>query len=122
MSTNDSFFLFNGEIMYCPFPVRYPRGGGTLQAPLCPAPKPTYPKKMWSAPRKIQRKSQRKETNETAHPSPSVAMTSGVGRKSGVSPARGSSILAPCSSDTSLTASSSAGTRLPTSVEVRKST
>jgi len=45
-----NFFLFNhyshatyldhGEIMYSPFPVRCPRSGGTLQAPLCPPPRP----------------------------------------------------------------------------------
>jgi len=65
----------------------------------------------------------------TAYPSPSVAVKSGVGRDSGISPAPRSSAPAPCSpnrsrssaSDTSLTASSSAGTRLPTSVEVMMS-
>jgi len=44
------FFLFihysratygdHGENMYSPFPVRYPRSGGSLQAPLCPPPRP----------------------------------------------------------------------------------
>jgi len=33
-------YLDNGEIMYCPFPVRCPHGGGTLQAPPCPPPRP----------------------------------------------------------------------------------
>jgi len=35
----------HGEIMYSPFPVCCPRSGGTLQAPLCPPPRPTYPKR-----------------------------------------------------------------------------
>ena len=61
---------------------------------------------------------------------PADAMKSGVGRNSGVLPAPGSSAPAPCSSshsrtsssDTSLTVSPhSAGTLLPTSVGVRKS-
>jgi len=30
----------HGEIMYSPFPVCCPRSGGTLQAPLCPPPRP----------------------------------------------------------------------------------
>jgi len=30
----------HGEIMYSPVPVRYPRSGGTLLAPLCPPPRP----------------------------------------------------------------------------------
>jgi len=68
----------------------------------------------------------------TAYTVPADAMKSGVGRNSGDSPpAPGSSAPAPCSSihsrtsssDTALTASSSAsaGTLLPTSVEERKS-
>jgi len=32
--------LDHGEIMYSPFPVRCPHGGGPLQAPLCPPPRP----------------------------------------------------------------------------------
>jgi len=30
----------HGEIIYSPFPVRSPRSGGSLQAPLCPPPRP----------------------------------------------------------------------------------
>jgi len=33
-------YLDHGEVMYSPFPVRCPRDGGTLQAPLCPPPRP----------------------------------------------------------------------------------
>jgi len=62
------FFLFNhyshatyldhGEIMYSPFPVCCPCSGGTLQAPLCPPPRPVLKKKR-SAPRRSQRKGKR---------------------------------------------------------------
>jgi len=38
-------YLDHGEIIYSPFPVRCPRGGGTLRAPLCP-PAQAFPKKM----------------------------------------------------------------------------
>ena len=31
---------YHGEDMYSPFPVRCPRSGGSLQAPLCPPPTP----------------------------------------------------------------------------------
>ena len=31
-------YLDHGEIMYSPFPVRCPRSGGSLQAPLLPPP------------------------------------------------------------------------------------
>jgi len=44
-------YLDHGEIMYSPFPVRCPRGGGTLQAPLLPSAQACP--KMWSAPRKL---------------------------------------------------------------------
>jgi len=50
LTMDQLFFLFNhysratcrdhGENMYSPVPVRCPRGGGTLQAPLCPPPRP----------------------------------------------------------------------------------
>jgi len=30
----------HGEIIYSPFPVRCPRSGGSLKAPLCPPPRP----------------------------------------------------------------------------------
>ena len=33
-------YLDHGESMYSPFPVRCPRNGGSLQAPLCPPPRP----------------------------------------------------------------------------------
>jgi len=33
-------YLDHGEIIYSPFPVRCPHGGGTLQVPLCPPPRP----------------------------------------------------------------------------------
>ena len=92
---------------------------------LCPPDVQACPK-IWSAPRILQ-------TKETIYPSTVVAMRSSVGRNSGDPPpplARGSSAPAPCSpshsrnsvSDTLPTVSSiSAGTLLPTSVEVRKS-
>ena len=59
------FFLFihysyatygdHGENMYSPFPVRCPRSGGSLQAPLLPSAQ-ACPENLWRAPRKLQRK------------------------------------------------------------------
>jgi len=76
-------------------------------------------------------KDERKESQRPPYDVPAGAMKSGVGRNSGVPPSPVSSAPAPCSSrhsrtsssDTALTASSSAsaGTRLPTSVADRKS-
>jgi len=100
------------------------------------------PENVWCAPRRLQKKGtkekserveQRKKEGKTpAYTVPADAMKSGVGRNNGGSPpAPGSSVPGPCSSshsrtsscDTALTASSSAsaGTRLPTSIEERKS-
>jgi len=38
--TSHAICLDHGEIMYSPFPARCPHVGGTLQAPLCPPPRP----------------------------------------------------------------------------------
>jgi len=62
-------YLDHGEIMYSLFPVRCPRSGGTLQAPLCPPPRPV-PRKCVAHQRndkgKGKRKREREETNGTA--------------------------------------------------------
>ena len=60
-----AFFLFihyshathldHGEDVYSPFPVRCPRDGGSLQAPLLPSAQ-ACPETVWCAPRKLQRK------------------------------------------------------------------
>ena len=52
-------YLVHGEDMYNPFPVRCPRSGGSLQAPLLPSAQ-ACPESMWCAPRKLQRKKRRK--------------------------------------------------------------
>ena len=109
-------YLDHGEIMYSPFRP------GLSQEEVMRTKEMTKEKK--------REQGKKKKTNETAYVAlPADAMKSGVGRDSGVPPAPGSSAPAPCSpknsrssaSDASLTASSSAGTRLPTSVVERKS-
>jgi len=65
----------HGEIMYSPFPVCCPRGGRTLQAPLCPPPRPD-PRRCGShkgdykrmSEREGQRKEQRKEDRQAPKP------------------------------------------------------
>jgi len=41
-------YLDHGEDMYSPFPVRCPRSGGSLQAPLLPS--QACPENVWCAP------------------------------------------------------------------------
>jgi len=120
------------------FPVRSPRSGGTLQAPLCPPPRPVPGScdahQGNDKGERSECEKQRRMTKESAPRAcqavPADAMKSGVGRNSGVPSPSGFSAPASCSSshsrtscsDTALTASSSssAGTRLPTSVVKRK--
>jgi len=128
--------------MYSPFPVRCPRSGGSLQAPLLPSAQ-ACPENVWCAPRRLQKegtkekKSERVEQRKRRRNKPCLHRSCGrheVGcgqEQRRFPPKSGSSVPAPCSSshsrtsssDTALTASSSAsaGTRLPTSVEERKS-
>ena len=116
---------------FCPVPVRCPRDGGMLQAPLCPPPRPV-PRKNKCAPRRSHKK-EPKERQPVPCSSSADAMKEGVWRNSGSStlaPSSSASTLRPsfrslCSqsshSDTSLPTSSLAGTSLPTSVVERKS-
>jgi len=122
------------------FPVRSPRGGGSLQAPLCPP--PGLSPEIGDAPKEIDKGENKRHARSVPYSSPAAAMNGGVGRNSGSStpslissPAPGASASPSHSScryhrsrsshsDTSLAASSSffrGGTSLPTSVEERKS-
>jgi len=103
--------------------------GGTLLAPFCPPPRPVPRYDTHQGNYKRDDKRSRKMKKGIC-PSPAAAIKSGVGRNGGGSSPISSSAPAPCSSshsrssssDTTLTAySSSAGTRLPTSVDERKS-
>ena len=126
----------HGEIMYSPFPLCCPRSGGPLQAPPFPSPGPVPRRLLRTKGSTKERKASVKDKGKNkgkAPPSPQTvpadAMKSSVERNSGSSPSPGSSAPAPRSyshsrspaSDTSLTASSSADTRLPTSMVARKS-
>jgi len=111
-------------VMYNPFPVRCPRSGGTLQAPLCLPPRP-FPGRCdgnqgnYNSERGRQKQYSKEKSAAQSAPYavPADAVKSGMGRKSrgGSPPASGSSARATCSSihsrsfasDTSLTASSS---------------
>jgi len=80
----------HGEIIYSPFPVRSPCGGGSLQAPLCPPPRPVprrceayqgnYKERRASV---TDRGKKRQEKGPSPYPVPADAMKSGVGRNSG---------------------------------------
>jgi len=48
-------YLDHGEDMYSPFPVRCPRSGGSLQAPLLPSAQ-ACSENVWCAPKKLQKK------------------------------------------------------------------
>jgi len=64
-------YLDHGEGMYNPFPVRCPRSGGSLQAPLLPSAHIFFlqifpcPGNVWCAPRRLQKKKDKREASET---------------------------------------------------------
>ena len=51
----------HGEVIYSPFPVRCPRRGGSLQAPLLTSAQ-ACPENLWWAPRKLQKKGQKEKS------------------------------------------------------------
>jgi len=127
-------------------PVRCPRGGGTLQAPLCTPPRPVRRRdNAHQGYYKGKRERVTEQKEEQAKPCPSLwssstdAMKEGVGRNSGSSSPAPNSPAAPSSSasarpsssrslrsprshsDASLPASTPADTSLSTSVVERKS-
>jgi len=107
---------------FYPYPVCCPRGGGTLQAPLCLLPGLSQEdvvrtEEITKEKQSCERGGQRKRQNRTQpvpYSSPTDALKAGVGRNSGSSSPAPNSSMAPSSSvSASLSSSRSRGSRLP---------